>query len=203
MSNHLLILGAFSMKFAQLLILILAFLIIKPAQAGLLIEPLVGYTMSKFQVDEDGFDEEKANGGSIGGRLGYQNFGFQLGLDYLRSSLKVDDDAYKTNTTVNEFAGFVGFEFPVLLRVYAGYIFAATGEGKVDFGAGAGKQTIELSDGSGVKAGVGFTVLPFLDINVEWRKGTYGELKIGSGDKEDTDTDFSAIMVGVSLPFVL
>ena len=157
------------MKVAQLFILILAFLIIKPASAGLLIEPVVGYNVAKFGVDNPSYDEEKAIGPSFGGRLGYQKLGFQLGLDYLHSSLDVDDNAFKENVTSNEWAGFVGFEFPVLLRVYAGYIFAATGESKL-----TGNQKLELSEGSGMKLGVGFTGLPFVDINFEYRKGTFG-----------------------------
>jgi opacity protein-like surface antigen len=190
------------MKFAHLFILILAFLIIRPAQAGLLLEPVAGYSLSKFETDTAGSGEEKANGTSLGGRVGYQNLGFQLGLDYLRSNLSVDDNDYKEDYVTNEFAAFVGFEFPILLRVYAGYIFAATGETQKDFGGVIGKQDIEVSDGTGLKLGVGFTVLPFLDINVEYRKGSFGEIKIGS-TKDDVDTDFSAVMVGVSLPFVI
>lgn len=191
------------MKFAQLFILVLAFLVIKPAQAGLLLEPVIGYSLSKFEIDQVGLDdEEKANGPSLGGRIGYQNLGFQLGLDYLRGNLNVDDNKYKEDMVTSEFAGFVGFEFPILLRVYAGYIFMASAESDIDQGLGAGKQSFELNDGKGMKLGVGFTVLPFLDINVEYRKGTYSELKIGS-TKTDVDTDFSAVMVGVSLPFVI
>lgn len=199
MESDFFILGAIYMKIAQLFILILAFLIIHPTHAGLLIEPVAGYSFTKFEIDTQN-SEDKANGSSIGGRLGYQNFGFQIGLDYLRSNLSIDDNKYKTDFVANEFAGFVGFEFPILLRVYAGYIFAATGETEADFGAG--KQKIEVSNGSGMKVGVGFTALPFLDINVEYRKGTYTELKTGN-TKFDTNTDFNALMVGVSLPFVL
>lgn len=188
------------MKFAQLFILVLAFLVIKPAQAGLLLEPVLGYSLSKFEIDQANSSEEKANGPSLGGRIGYQNLGFQLGLDYLRSNLSVDENDFKEDLVTSEFAGFVGFEFPILLRVYAGYIFMANAEADID--VGAGKQSFELNDGKGLKLGVGFTVLPFLDINVEYRKGTYSELKIGSA-KTDVDTDFSAVMVGVSLPFVI
>ena len=190
------------MKFAQLIILIFAFLMIKPTYAGLLIEPVVGYSMTKFEIDNETSEEEKANGTSVGGRLGYQNFGFQLGLDYLRSNLAVDNSDYKEDFVSNEFAGFVGFEFPILLRVYAGYIFAATGETEADYGLGLGKTKVEVSGGSGMKVGLGFTVLPFLDLNVEYRRGTYTKLKI-EDTKSDVDTDFNAIMFGISLPLVL
>lgn len=187
------------MKIAQLFILILAFLIIKPASAGLLIEPVVGYNLGNFEVDSPGVDKEKFAGPSIGGRLGYQNYGFQLGLDYLGTSLSVDDNDY-SDFKSNEFAGFVGFEFPILLRVYAGYIFSSNTEGKFD--NGTSKETLELEGGTGTKLGVGFTLLPFLDINVEYRKVTYDEYKYG-GTKFNDKTSYDAIMLGLSLPFVL
>lgn len=188
------------MKILQLFILVLAFLIIPQSQAGVLLEPVLGYSFGKFEIDGPNTSEEKTNGVSMGGRLGYQNLGFQLGLDYLRSSLNVDDNDFKENLNTSEWALFAGFEFPILLRVYAGYIFSATGESETD--SGTGKEDLKFSDGTGMKLGVGFTGLPFVDINVEYRKGTYGEDKIGA-TKSDRDTDFSAIMIGVSLPFVI
>lgn len=189
------------MKIAQLFLLILAFLIIKPASAGLLVEPVVGYNMGHFDTDTPGVDKEKFTGPSIGGRLGYQNFGFQLGLDYLGTGLSIDDNDYKDFKS-NEWAGFVGFEFPILLRVYAGYIFSSNTSGKYDAGAGLGKQKIELNGGSGTKLGVGFTILPFLDINVEYRKVTYDDYKF-AGSKVNDKATYDAIMLGLSLPFVL
>lgn len=187
------------MKIAQLFILILAFLIIKPAAAGLLIEPVVGYNMGHFEVDTAGAGKEKTSGTSYGGRLGYQNLGFQLGLDYLKSNLNVDDSDYGTLKT-SEWAGFVGFEFPILLRVYAGYIFSANADGKFD--AGAGKQKLELEGGSGTKLGVGFTILPFLDINLEYRKVSFDDYKF-AGSKVNDKTTYDTVMLGLSLPFVL
>ena len=189
------------MKIAQLFILILAFLIIKPAAAGLLIEPVVGYNMGHFDSDTAGVDKEKFSGTSYGGRLGYQNFGFQLGLDYLASSLNVDDNSYSTLKT-SEWAGFVGFEFPILLRVYAGYIFSANGDTKYDAGGGLGKQKISLEGGSGTKLGVGFTILPFLDINLEYRKVSFDDYKF-AGSKVNDKATYDTVMLGLSLPFVL
>lgn len=186
------------MKFAQLVLFIVAFLVIKPASAGLLIEPVVGYNLGSFEGKN--IDKENFTGPSYGGRLGYQNFGLQLGLDYLHSSLSVDDNSYKSDLTTSEWAGFVGFEFPILLRVYAGYIFSGTGETK--FNNGTSTEKLELKNGTGMKLGVGFTALPFLDINFEYRKGSFDEYKYG-GTKVDEKSDYSAYMIGVSLPFVI
>lgn len=191
------------MKIAQLFILILAFLIIKPADAGVLLEPVLGYSFGKAETDLPGSNEDKFKGSSYGARVGYQNLGFQLGIDYLKSSVELDDNDFKENLSINEFAGFVGFEFPILLRVYAGYIFSANGDTEANFGGGNGVEKVKFTDGTGMKAGIGFTGLPFVDINFEYRKGTFGEYKSVTSGKQDVDTDYQAFMIGVSLPFVL
>jgi hypothetical protein len=184
------------MKFAQLFILVLAFLIIKPASAGLLIEPLVGFSKGELITDSgSGKDKWDFTGMSYGGRLGYQQLGFQLGLDYLNSNNNVDDNDWDSYTS-SEWAGFVGFEFPVLLRVYAGYIFSATGEGEYS------NQNFDLIEGSGTKFGVGFTGLPFVDINLEYRSVTYGDAELG-GTKLGYEQTYDAYMLSFSLPFVL
>lgn len=189
------------MKIAQLFILILAFLVIKPASAGLLLEPVLGYSvLNKFELDAPDTSSEKGSGPSIGARLGYQNLGFQLGLDYLRSSYSMEDNDFKEDLVSSEIAGFVGFEFPILLRVYAGYIFAGNAETEAEV-LGT-KVDVEYKDASGMKLGVGFTGLPFVDINFEYRKGEFSEAKFGS-DKVDEKTNFSAYMISLSLPFVL
>ncbi len=175
------------------------------AKAELLIEPVLGYTLNtKLDVKENtplGLTGEEYTGGrgpSFGGRLGYQKLGFQVGLDYLNSSIDMDDKDFGKNVSLNEFAGFVGFEFPILLRVYAGYIFSANGETE-DKASG---DKITFKDGSGAKAGVGFTLLPFLDINLEYRRGTFDEWKSGS-QKVDSEVDYSAFMLSLSLPFTI
>lgn len=184
------------MKLIQFGVLAVALLCAVPAKAGVLIEPVLGYSFKSFEVDDPDFSEEKGSGASYGGRLGYQNFGFQLGLDYLRSSISMNDNDFKKDLTTSEWAAFAGFEFPILLRVYAGYIFSANAETEV-----VGGEKLKLQDGTGMKLGVGFTGLPFVDINFEYRKGTYTKIKMGGS--ADIDTDFNAFMVGVSLPFVL
>lgn len=190
------------MKKISQLALLLAFVLgfVSRSEAALLIEPVLGYNItSSFDtasndILQDDIDD-KGNGAAFGGRLGYQNLGFQLGVDYLRSNIKFDD-VYDENLSLSEWAVFAGFEFPVLLRIYAGYIFSATGETESE------GVKIEFSEGSGMKVGVGFTGLPFIDINVEYRKGTFGEFTV-AGIDTGAETDYSAIMLGLSLPFTL
>ena len=174
------------------LLLALVFGFTHQADAALLIEPVVGYNLgAKVEGDDD---TVKGSGPAFGGRLGYQYLGFQVGADYLNSKLDLDNWSKDLNLT--EWAGFVGFEFPVLLRVYAGYIFSATGEGKIN-----GVKT-ELTNGSGTKVGVGFTPLPLIDINLEMRQGTFDDGKFG-GVKFNDKTDYRTYMISLSLPFTL
>lgn len=184
------------MKLIQFSVLAFALLFAVHTKAGVLIEPVLGYSFKTFEADGPDTSEEKGSGVSFGGRLGYQNLGFQLGLDYLRSNISMDDNDFKEDLITSEWGAFVGFEFPVLLRVYAGYIFSANAE--TEF---AGGEKVKLQDGTGMKFGLGFTGLPFVDINFEYRKGTYTKLK--AGDSANVDTDFNAFMIGVSLPFVI
>lgn len=180
------------------------------ASAELLLEPVVGYSLGLsgkvHEADASGGGtvvENKFSGGggvSYGGRLGYQKLGFQVGLDYLHSTINPDDKAFKSNLDINEWAAFVGFEFPILFRVYGAYIFSADGQGKYDTGSSFEKLT--LKDGSGFKAGLGFTLLPFLDINFEYRNTTFGEWKAGS-TKVEGDVDANIYMIGLSLPFTI
>ena len=166
------------------------------SQAALLIEPVIGYSFGKEKLDYSGIstgsESNSLKGLSYGGRLGYQNLGFQLGLDYLASKMDVDGDDLNTG----EWGGFVGFEFPVLLRVYAGYIFTGSAEYKSD------GSTTNFSGASGPKLGLGLTLLPFLDFNIEYRQVKFDTKKdINPG--LDVDLSYSAVMVGFSLPFTL
>lgn len=173
------------------------------SQAALLIEPVVGYSWGKLNSEESGTateeDTQGLKGTSYGGRLGYQNFGFQIGVDYLASNMTYGSDESKMKTS--EFGGFVGFEFPVFLRVYAGYVFSGTGTLSSD-----DSEDTDLESGSGPKVGIGLTLLPFLDMNIEYRSVTYKtneDALAPSFSGVDIDFDYNAIMVGFSLPFTL
>ncbi len=193
------------LKITQLfLLIILFFAISQTAQASVLIEPLVGYNFSsKAKIDDD--DNQNAYsgaGGAFGGRLGYQKLGFQLGVDYLHSSLDMDDKDFDKNLTLNEWGGFVGFEFPILLRVYAGYIFSASGTSKFK-DKNDDIQELDLKSGSGTKFGIGFTGLPFLVINLEYRAGSVNEYKLGDTNYDDDKITYSSYLMSLSIPINL
>ena len=172
------------MKKFILAVAAMAFLAFPQAQASILVEPLIGYNLATQFRDDNG-----GSGRAFGGRLGYQYLGLQLGADYLNSTVDVDD-AKDFNS--EDFGAFVGFQFPILLRVYAGYIFSSSGDYKL---AGA---NVEAKDGSGEKFGIGFTGLPFLNINFEYRNISYD--KIGGAKPTGNGGDYQSYLVSVSLP---
>ena len=188
------------MKHFYFLLAFTLLILTSTSQAAVLIEPVVGYNFgSKFTIGE-GSDTDSYSGGSgpsFGGRLGYQQLGFQLGLDYLKSSIDMDDNDFDKNIDMSEWAAFVGFEFPIMLRVYAGYIFSATGETEA-----TSDIKVEMSKGSGYKAGLGFTGLPFIDINFEYRAGTFDEIEYAGTESDDT-ADYKSIMLGLSIPIAI
>lgn len=174
------------------------------AQAGLLVEPVLGYNViSKFDDDSGG------SGSAFGGRLGYQYLGLQLGIDYLNSTMDSKIDDAQNDFKTNEFGAFVGFEFPVFFRVYAGYVFAASSDKlKVLDTDDDINDEFEYTKGTGPKFGIGFTGLPFVDINFEMRTIDYATVEMtdgATGLKTDDDDGFkvTAYLVSLSIPLNL
>ena len=167
--------------------------------ADILIEPVVGYSWAqseaKLEVPADPTQNNTAkdalNGMSYGGRVGYQTLGFQFGLDYLAS--KTESDGADINT--NAIAGFIGYEFPVLFRVYGGYVFS----GVLTSDSDQSSQDFELSGAKGPKVGIGFSLLSFLDLNLEYRSIQYDEEKLLDG-AAILNAKSNAVMLALSFP---
>ncbi len=173
------------------------------SNAALLIEPVIGYSSGKYNAtikelasgtEIDDFSES-IKGSSYGGRIGYQNLGFQFGVDYLASKMDLDGDDF----TTSELGVFAGFEFPILFRVYGGYILSGTGKTEDEDG-----NSLDFKGGSGPKIGLGFTLLPFLDVNLEYRSVKYDTYEFSDGGFDfGVDSDYSAVMLGLSFPITL
>jgi hypothetical protein len=166
------------------------------ANAGLLIEPHLGYNIHG-SGDNGGYDYSYT-GAQYGLRLGYQNLGLMVGMDYTGSSGSVDAEKGSTtlnqNYTSNDIGVFAGYNFPILVRAWAAYYFSNTMKYKSDDTKASG-DTKEL--------GVGFTGLPFLSINVIYRMVNHDEFTAASGAKSAIDYSFNEIVLGVSLPLTL
>lgn len=174
-------------------VLLFAFLTLPAfAHASLLLEPYVGFDHSSI---DDGTRSESGFGYAVGGRIGYSNFlGLQLGLDLEKASSKLGG-AYDNNLNTTQYSAFVGFKLPILFRVYAGYTFKSDADTKVD--ATGAKE--KFSNGKGYFLGASFTGLPFLDLNLEYRKGTYDKSELDGVDLNHK-ADYGNYLVSVSLP---
>jgi hypothetical protein len=180
-------------KFVQLTLLIVLFTFLSQAKAAILVEPLVGTTVLYKLMPDAASEEQGQLGSAYGGRLGFQKLGFQLGVDYLNSSVKMQDKNFDDNLKMEEWAAFVGIKLPILFRLYGGYIFSSQATGKSQ------DQDYTYNKGSGAKVGLGFTGIPFINLNLEYRYGSFSQFELG-GVKSDEDTKYSAVMFTVSLP---
>lgn len=172
------------MKILSKVILAVSLLVGVSSQADILIEPYLGYHLGKWKA---GSTSEDLSGMVFGGRLGFSTLGFQAGLDYMGGELK-DDATPKSEFTVSNLGVFVGYNFPILVRVYGSYFFDAEL-----------KDTFKL-EGTAIRLGVGFSPLPLLDVNLEYMMGTYDKVN-GSSINPDVKTDTYGLVL--SIPFEL
>lgn len=180
--------------------LILAFMLTFSASAGFLIEPYAAYRLGSYENSSNN-GEWSYDSPQLGARLGYTFATFMGGLDYSFGSADFKADSANTaddgKWKETSLAVFAGVELPVLLRAWASYFVKQ--EFEDDEGADAG-TTIS---GDGFGFGVGFTGLPFVSINLEYRTFSYDEAESNTGTKTSIDTKSSEILLGVSLPLDL
>jgi hypothetical protein len=155
--------------------------------AGILIDPYVGFGNSTTTLDQASgsySDDSTDSVSAVGGRLGYSFLLLSAGIDYQMATI---DDAKRTNTSA-----FVGFDLPILLRVWAEYTLSSQiDDDDLD-------SNIDISLDSGYSVGIGFTGLPFVSINLEVEQHNYtyenvptlGELEVAS----------ATYLLSVSLP---
>lgn len=158
------------------------------SQAGVLIEPYLGYEMGKTKD----FSEGKYDGTQMGLRLAYKTpVMLWLGVDgtfgvsgKVKPDVGTEEDA--TRTTMY---GVVGIDLPILLRGWVGYSFSD--EVKVDSGK---------FKGSGYKVGLGFTGLPFVSLNFEYINEKFNDFE-GISLPQDLKNDSYVLSVSLPLSF--
>lgn len=180
--------------------LVAACFLASQAFSGVLIEPGVGMAFSgEYETsgtlngnDASGTADMDNNPVGINLRLGYKMIGFWGAFDYsLVSSFGVEN----STTDVDITSGFltVGFDFPIMLRVWAGYALM----GDADYGVG------KYEGISGTKFGVGYSGLPFISINAEMYALSFDEVTSGGVTITTLEADFNYYLLSVSVPFDL
>ena len=91
---------------------------------------------------------------------------------------------------------FVGYELPIMLRAWASYYF----DGNWEFEGG---KKVELT---AISFGVGFTGLPFISLNAEYRINTFDTKNVYLGAIFGNSDDYKStgeLFFSVSLPLNL
>ncbi len=186
----------------KIIILLVTLSLANFASAGLLIEPQVGYVLSsKYNgtISLSGPSnatlaaDYKASGAEYGARLGYQFLGFMTGLNYGHSSgTSKNSDGTSDDFKTTNMGAFVGFNAPILLRGWFAYNFSA-------------KSTYQTTDfkGSSTEAGLGFTGVPFLSINLIYRMYKYTEVSSLGVTYNATNFNPKEVELAVSIPLNL
>ena len=159
------------------------------AQAGVLIEPYVGYYMGKST--QPGSEDTDIKGIGFGGRLGYKFLGLMGGIDYMTGMYDADSTP-KVDATPTDLGVFVGYEFPIMLRAYLVYNF----QNKLEMDS---TTKVELEGKGGLKFGVGFTALPLVAINLEYMTAEFDEANGIDQTGNELETKFYGL--NISIPF--
>jgi hypothetical protein len=213
----------------SLIVTLITIMFSASSYGSLMIEPYLGYTFGGGEQDLGGNSkyDYSYHHPMLGLRLGGSLLGFMAGLDYSGSllssfSMDVEQKAGSSTTDYNDdvnktqFGLFVGYDFPILLRAWATYYLSAKLEGESAVAAGTNQiYTTNYSEsGSGIGFGVGFTPLPLISVNLEYRKFTYDEWENSTGNPSSgtfgdstyptyKDVELTEILLSVSLPFDL
>ncbi len=198
--------------------LILFFITINTAIAGIWIEPYIGYKFGSYDATLKNYVGAAAiangdytvdmTGYAVGGKLGYAVPFLAIGLEYQMGQLNkkinkkpaastlVDNDRYDTTVL----GAFVTFTAIPLINVWAGYQFS------IKWKDTNGPDKGDTISGSGYGVGAGFTGLPFLSINLDYKAYTMNKEKSGgtttnlpSNNKNEYEGE--EIMLSISLPF--
>lgn len=191
-------------NFKSLVLLTVATFTFANAHASFLVDPYMGYNIYGAGTSINGVQTAKYSytAPNLGLRAGYQMLGLMAGVEYSMAS-KFSLESELTTTTTTDYAAtylgvFVGYELPILLRAWATYYLA------VDFNADADDSKIA---GSGLGAGVGFSGLPFVSLNLEVRQISLDKQTSAAGIETtytgDAISRMVEILFTVSLPLNL
>jgi len=180
------------------------------ASAGILIEPYLGYAIlgnGEVSISNTKYDNDYASL-TFGGRLGLQHLGFMMGADYSIQNFEMESTTgsttYNDDVKKKQFGIFVGYNFPILLRVWGTYFISSSFEGD-DAVSSTNRydSNDELNDGNGFGLGVGYRPISFVSINLEYRKFEYDTWEVAGVEATNMTKDqtLSEILLSVSLPF--
>jgi len=161
-----------------------AFLLVQSASASILVEPVLGYGMGSYK---QGASDGKMSGVMFGGRAGYGFGPLILAADVMTGTQDIKPTAGgSTNADVSTLGVDLVFNPPMIpVRVWAGYIAKETA-----------KATGMKMEGTGLKIGGGFSLIPMVSLNAEYIMTTFNK----NNGATMTDLKNNEIFLSVSIP---
>ncbi len=120
--------------------------------------------------------------------LGWSTLGLSYGLNYETTLTDIEFENSTGEFSHNGYGIFVGYEFPVMFRIYGAYMLG---------GAIEGEGTFERTKMSGTKLGLAYTGFPLIDITLEIRSYEFDEDQNGN----DVDSELNATTLGLAFSF--
>ncbi|MCY4645249.1 MAG: hypothetical protein OXB88_11585 [Bacteriovoracales bacterium] len=148
----------------------------------LLIEPLVGYSLSGEAKQENAASED-FDGTVFGGKIGYSFLGLSAGLRFDTGALELESGTQgTTDSDYGAYGIFVGYDLPIFLR--ASFTHYISSEQDI--------ENVGVFEGTGTSIHLGFGFLPLVNLFVE-----YHDHKL---ERNGVDRDFNWYLLGLSLP---
>jgi hypothetical protein len=159
------------------------------ANAGLYLDPYFGTAISGDYDGGTASDDFSAQ--DMGLRLGWGMLGLSFGVDYRMTTASASwDGGGDFDFDGSLISAYVGYEFPIMIRVYGEYILSQ------DLSSDDLPSTASFDGASGNIIGIGYTGLPFVALNFEMVNYTVDYDPSG-------DADVSYNLFSVSFPFSL
>ena len=177
------------------------------ANAGMLLEPYLGYGSTPVNYDlkaSPGDSRDLGTGTVMGGRVAYTAPLVFVGADYSMQSLAMKNTVAASGTTSADYNatastlyGIVGVNVP-MLQAYAGY-------GLMDQFTSKPSTGDTTFSGNAYKVGLGYTGLPVMSLNLEYQMHSFSKVKDSSGEQDVSvlynKLNSNALMLSVSAPF--
>lgn len=187
-----------------ILFMVAFFTLSSQSQALILLEPYLGYKMGSGENSLSSKTEYDFDTLTYGARLGVKSLGFSLGLDYSLASgeweAKSSASTSKDDRDQKSLGAFIGYELPAFFRVWGTYFF------ETEFEDTTGADSGDTLGGSGLGLALGYTGLPFVSLNLEYRMFTLDERET-SGVKTSlngqNEIDYNEILLSLSVPLDL
>lgn len=191
-------------------IIFIIFVLGLQARAGLYIEPYVGYMEGTAKESESftvlgqtvsASGQGNEHGVVYGGKLGLSFLGLAFGADYMAGTPNNSGGQSGPTSALSDIGAFVGFTFPVFMKVSASYFFSSQVTNVSETDANS-VTTYATAKGNGFKITLGFTFLPLIAINLDYISHTWNNIPMASTITALSASD-SGGMLGISLPLSL